>query len=180
VAPVSPGPPTYYWNGAYAQPAPLLPVREPPRTAFNALYVELLGAGVIYSLNYDRMFGDFSARVGVGYYSSSDRAYSSDGRTYDVANSFLAVPLSVSYLGIGSKQHIFELGAGLTVYRYRGSRPDIFFDTSDGDTGVIGVGTIGYRLQPLNGGFFLRAGVNPLLGARRFLPLPYISLGATF
>jgi hypothetical protein len=40
-------------------------------TAFNAIYAELLGPGIIWSVNYERRFGQsgFAARAGLGYVS---------------------------------------------------------------------------------------------------------------
>jgi hypothetical protein len=175
-------PAQYGWNGAYPAPSPLPPPEVEERTANNALYVELLGAGLFYSINYDRTFGDFAARVGVGYFSVSAYDYSSDGSRRDAHASFLSIPLSVTYVGLASrnKTHIFELGIGLTIL-HAGAGANSFYvdDQRDSRTIVIGTGTLGYRLQPADGGFFLRAGINPLLGYG-FIPWPYVGLGATF
>src|SRR5882724_1333146 len=43
----------------------------PERTANNAIYVELLGAGLFYSINYDRRISDFALRAGLMYFSVS-------------------------------------------------------------------------------------------------------------
>src|SRR5262245_17479119 len=67
------------------------------RDAKNALYLELGGPGLLYSVNYDRAFGDFAGRIGIGYLSLSAGAETAEGGT-EASASFLAVPISVSYL----------------------------------------------------------------------------------
>src|SRR4051812_37775327 len=54
----------------------LKPISEAPppgpakeREAKNAVYVEGLGAGLFYSVNYERVFGDFAPRIGFSYFS---------------------------------------------------------------------------------------------------------------
>jgi hypothetical protein len=162
-------------GGNYAMPAPLPPIEPQERTANNAIYIELLGLGFLYSINYERTFGDFSARAGFGYWSLT--ASSSDSS----ANaSFLAVPLTVSFIGVGSKRHMLELGAGATIYHLGGSSSSWHFDSSGSTTQVVPVGAIGYRLQPPDGGFFLRAGLNPMIFQEGFFVWPYVGLGGTF
>ncbi len=138
------------------------------RKAENALYVELLGPGLLYSVNYNRAFGDVAARVGVGYLSSG-------------GGTFLAIPLTISYLGLGSKRHMFELGAGVTIY-YVNADSGMFYAGSSGASAatVVATGILGYRFQPPNGGFSLRVGLSPLISQNGFLPWPHLGLGATF
>ena len=52
--------------------------------------------------------------------------------------------------------------------------------TSSSVTEVFGTVVLGYRYQPPDGGFFLRAGIDPIIGNFGFLPWPYVGLGATF
>src|SRR5437870_3438624 len=96
-----PPPPGYYYG----------PPQPPPnqeRTAFNGLYVEGLGPAFFYSFNYDRIISDIAVRVGIGYFSVS--ATGPNGETSHAY--WLAIPFDVNYVGIGSKKHIFEIGAG--------------------------------------------------------------------
>ncbi len=155
------------------------------RTANNAVYAEGLGPALFYSINYDRSFGDFSGRIGFGYLSVS--AGASSGSTQETASaSFFAVPVTVSYLGIGSKKHMLELGAGATIFHVGAGASG--FDTtssssaSSSSTFVLPVGIIGYRLQPPGGGFLLRAGISPVLAGSSIpvLPWPYLALGGAF
>src|SRR5205823_14033655 len=57
------------------------PPAGPPkeRSAKNAIYVEGLGAGGLYSVNYERAFGDFSPRVGFSYISVSETVNGTNG-----------------------------------------------------------------------------------------------------
>jgi hypothetical protein len=49
--------------------------QEVQKVAKNAIYIEGLGNGVIYSLNYERNVGNnISIRVGVGYFGASGEA----------------------------------------------------------------------------------------------------------
>ena len=47
-----------------AAPAATPPSDADERTAKNAIYIEGLGPGLFYSLNYERAFSDVSARIG--------------------------------------------------------------------------------------------------------------------
>jgi hypothetical protein len=151
------------------EPAPPPPATE--RTANNALYIEGLGAGLFYSLNYDHAFGPIAPRIGIGYFSLSGA-------------SWVTVPITVSYLGIGSLKHMFEVGAGVSINQFGASASFAGASSSGSATEVYGVAILGYRYQPPEGGFFLRAGVSPIFGGGSnggfFLPWPHLGLGATF
>jgi hypothetical protein len=160
-----------------APPAALPPPpAEPPsadeREARNALYVEALGPALFYSVNYERAIADFALRIGVGAFSSGD-------------SSWLGVPVTLSYIGIGSKKHIFEAGAGVSIQYFSGGSDTLNFNAGAGSAQVLGTVILGYRLQPPKGGFMLRAGVAPLFGQGSgsgfvFIPWPYLSFGAAF
>lgn len=146
------------------------------RTANNALYLELLGAGLFYSVNYDRRIGDLALRGGLMYFSVS----ASNGSGDSASTTWLGVPLSVSYVGIGSAKHSFEVGAGITIHHFGGSVNTLGVESSDSATKVLGHAILGYRYQPVSTGFFLRAGLSPIVGSGVFLPWPHVGLGATF
>jgi hypothetical protein len=162
-----------------ARPAPpegrAVEVEPPPpteRTANNALYIEALGAGLFYSLNYDHAFGAIAPRVGIGYFAVSGA-------------SWVSLPVTVSYLGIGGLKHMFEVGAGVSINYFSASVSFAGAGSSSASaTDVYGVVILGYRYQPPDGGFFLRAGVSPIFGGGAsggfFLPWPHLGLGATF
>jgi hypothetical protein len=174
---------------APAAEAPAPPVSQPEeeRTSNNAFYAEGLGPGLFYSINYDRSFGDFAGRIGFGYVSVSAGASDSTGQVQASASaSFITVPITVSYLGIGSKTNMLELGAGATI-AHVGAGGSTFeakstTSASESATFVLPVAMVGYRYQPPNGHFIFRAGVSPLFAgsALPVLPWPYLALGGTF
>lgn len=154
-------------------------VDKPPeqeRTANNALYVELLGAGLFYSINYDRRIGDLALRGGLMYFSVSSGT-TSTGES--ASASWVGVPLSVSY-NIGSVKHSFEVGAGITIHHISGTASSLGVESTGSATQVLGHAILGYRYQPPQTGFFLRAGLSPIVGSGVFLPWPHCGLGATF
>ncbi|HEX9622145.1 MAG TPA: hypothetical protein VF989_18495 [Polyangiaceae bacterium] len=163
------------WSGAA--------LAEEERTANNSIYIEGLGPGLLYSLNYDRAFNDLAVRIGFGYLSLSASAVDENGVTTANA-SIITVPLTASYIGIG-ETHVFEVGGGVTLMHFGAgiSAPGVD-DSTASATVAVGTLIIGYRLQPKDGGFNFRVGVSPLLGIGAdsfgFLPWPYLSLGGTF
>lgn len=149
------------------------------RTAPNAIYLDLLGAGGLYSVNYDRAFGDLAVRAGFSYFSVTAAS-----GTQSATATLITVPLTASYIGIGSKTHIFELGGGMTMM-FLGAGADGFYGGSEADANasvILPVGTVlaGYRLQPKNGGFMFRIGASPLFGPGGTLPWGYLSFGGAF
>jgi len=152
-------------------PAP--PPAPPERSAKEALYFEAFGPAFGYSLDYDHTVGDWAGRIGVEL---------APFHTW-----LLAVPLTISFLGIGTKTHIVELGGGMAIWNA---------PLNQGSFGPTIVPTliVGYRFQPPNGGFFFRAGLSPIFypfaasnsggGSRTSWELipwwPHIGVGATF
>jgi hypothetical protein len=160
-----------------AAKAPPADSEEHERSAKNAVYAEGLGPGLFYSINYDRAFSDFALRVGVGYVSLS--AVGTNGES--ASATFLSVPITVSYLGIGSLKHMLELGAGGSLLYFGGSVNTLGNSTSGSAVAGLGTLIVGYRFQPPDGGFLLRAGLSPLISSTGgFLPWPYLALGGTF
>jgi hypothetical protein len=181
-----------------AAPAPSAPAADAPapslnqsdeeqRTANNALYAEGLGPGLFYSINYERSFSDFAGRIGFGYVSVSAGASDSTGQVQETASaSFITVPITVSYLGIGSKRNMLELGAGATIFHV-GAGGSTFESKSSSSanesaTFVLPVAVVGYRYMPPSGGFLFRAGVSPIFAGSSLpvLPWPYLALGGAF
>ena len=157
------------------------------REAKNAIYLDLLGPGLLYSINYDRMITDeFSARIGFSYFGVGASATDSTGATTASASfSYWAVPITASYLGIGSDTNMLELGAGASILNFSGSG---LIESDDADVGagasvttLSATAMVGYRRQPADGGFVFRVGLSPVMtfGAG-MLPWGYLSLGAAF
>jgi hypothetical protein len=182
-------------SGGGAGEEPAMDVPEPsvreraesPRSAENAIYLDLLGPGLFYSINYDRMLtDDLSARIGFSYLSFGASAESSDGSASAEASfGYWAIPLTVSYLGIGSYSNMLEVGGGPVIMHVRGSG----IVEADGDSAEAGASTtlfaatamVGYRHQPADGGFVFRVGASPVMAfGAGLLPWGYLSLGAAF
>lgn len=158
------------------------------REAKNAIYLDLLGPGLFYSINYDRVIvDDVSARIGFSYFSVGASATDASGAaTASAEFSYWAVPITVSYLGIGSDTHMLELGGGASIISFSGS------GLLESDDAAVGGGTsvttgaltamAGYRRQPADGGFVFRIGASPVktFGVPGILPWGYMSLGAAF
>jgi hypothetical protein len=156
------------------------------REAKNAIYADLLGPGLLYSLNYDReIIPDLSARIGISYMSFGASA-SSGGATASAKFSYFAVPITASYLGVGSQSNCLELGGGPIIYNISGSgllKSDDDKVKAGGSFTTLGLTAMaGYRHQPADGGFLFRIGVSPekVLGVPGILPWGYLSLGAAF
>ncbi|RWY51132.1 hypothetical protein [Mucilaginibacter gilvus] len=145
----------------------------------KSIYFEAAGPGSLYSVNYDTRFkkrrNGLGARIGLTYvFLDNEKA--------------LAVPFLLNYL-FGKKKHFFEVGAGATYYYdFKTDYTPLFGETDlpastkfeQYGSGVIGSVTVGYRYQPLKGGFNFRAG-NSVIIKKEFLPFwPYVSVGYTF
>jgi hypothetical protein len=158
------------------------------REAKNAIYADLLGPGLFYSLNYDRVLtDDLSARIGFSYLSLGVSASDGAGTSVSESFSYWAVPLTVSYLGIGSPDNMFEVGGGGVLMHVKGQGlVDAQGENVDAegnlDSMLMGMTALaGYRHQPADGGFVFRVGVSPLMVfGSGFLPWGYLSLGAAF
>lgn len=123
------------------------------RVARNAVYLELLGNGGLYSVNYERILNDTLAlRVGFATWNSPAIFY--DGTPPD---RFTTVPVTMSYL-LGSGERKIELGGGVTFGRATRDR----FSNEKKDFSFSNLtGIIGYRSQPPGRGYLFRAGVTP-------------------
>jgi|SRR5688572_19970634 len=156
------------------------------RAAKNAIYADLLGPGLFYSINYDRMLTeDLSARIGFSYLSFGASAGDGGGNSVQAEFSYWAVPITVSYLGIGSENNMLEVGGGPIIMNVSGSGVIETDDTASGvepsATLLAMTGMVGYRHQPADGGFVFRIGASPVMAfGAGVLPWGYLSLGAAF
>lgn len=153
----------------------------PTRTVF----LELGGAGLPYSFNYDFRFqkermDSWGMRVGAGGYATEN-------------DSFFSLPVMVNKL-YGSGPHYFEMGFGLTFFAYEeddyrycnnwsydqnGNFICNSYETYnyefilpvDGSPSVMGTMNFGYRRVPLDGGFTWRLSLTPIFNNNGFWPL---------
>ena len=131
---------------------PTTTVAQSSREHRNAVYLELLGSGGLYSFNYEREVADnLLARVGFG-------SWTSTSFWSDVETSFTTVPVTLAAV-LGRGHHRLELGGGVTFgHRDR----DEFAGESDGFVSLTGL--VGYRYDKAGRGFLFRAGATPFIG----------------
>ena len=149
--------------------APQSALGQAPVTARNAFYLELLGNGFLYSLNYDRLLTDqISGRVGFMFLgAASDTS----------AAALAAAPIMVNYL-VGQGNSHFEAGIGVTLLSGGIENVEDFED--EDFNGAIGTATLGYRYQRPAGGFVFRVGLTPFFGAGGIVPYLGVSFGYGF
>jgi hypothetical protein len=151
---------------AYAQQ---IPTEETAPTARNAFYIELLGNGLLYSVNYDRLFADqISGRVGLMVIGAANDSS---------AAAVIAAPIMANYLFGRGNSH-FEAGIGVTVMT--GAVENVEGIEDEGFSGAVGTATLGYRYQRPGGGFVFRAGLTPFFGGGGILPWFGLSFGYGF
>jgi hypothetical protein len=141
---------------------------ERPRSVF----IEVGGAGLALTLNYDARFGEnrdkWGYRVGAGYYNTG-------------ANSVFSVPLQVNYLYsiAHSTSSFIEGAAGTTFLISKGSTNGTYFQF-DNITGFCGTVSVGYRYQQENGGINFRIVFDPIVYDEGLLFEGGLSIGYTF
>ncbi len=148
-----------------------------PRTAKNAIFVEGLGNGLIYSVNYERLLGspDVGLRVGASYMSIGASGGGASSRV-----SWASFPLVASYY-FGSPSHKLQLGVGATVVHVTGSASSGSLVGSASGITAIPTAVVGYRYIPRDGGFAFSVGFTPMYVPGEgggFLPWGGLSLGA--
>ncbi len=142
-------------------------------------YVEMGGAGVLFSANFDSRFvaGNslgFGFRIGAGF--GTGRTASSDG---DI-RSYMTFPVGLNYVfGKSTSPHTFEVGAGATFIAQKVELYSYHFRRDYGN--VIGHFSFMYRRQPIDGGFTWRIGFTPIIGTSGdIIPSGAVGVGYSF
>lgn len=136
-----------------------LKAQEQPATLKrNAVYFELFGQGVLYSLNYEyRITPQVSLRAGFTSWRIS---------LISTRFNFTGFPIMLNFLS-GKKSGHFEAGIGCipATVTYIGDEynPFIVLERKGSSTAIMGTATIGYRYQPAEGGIIFRAGLTPFI-----------------
>ncbi len=136
------------------------------QNARNSLYAELLGNGLLYSCNYERLITEsFGVRIGASFFEPENVP-------------IVTFPLMANYL-VGSGSSKLELGLGICVLLMPENVSLSFMSAVDEKlkgNSVLGTATVGYRYQPADGGLVFRAGVTPFFGvfAREKSTSPYL------
>lgn len=155
-------------------------VLQPGRTARNAIYLELAGPGVLYTLNYERFLTEhLSLRAGFSIWSVD----SLDIVAQWIKNfKYRSFPVMVTWL-IGKKASHLELGLGIQPTFLEGDFDVFYFihanEKSKG-SGILGLSTIGYRYQKEESGFIFRIGMSPVFSTSGVNPAVGLSLGYGF
>jgi len=158
------------------------------RQALNSVFIEGLGPGTVWSINYERMvIDDLGVRVGISY-----MEWTAGVGDTKASSDYFAFPITANYVGLGNGRHSLELSAGVTISYATGSAEALGFESSGSGATAMGTVGVGYRFHPLTTGFHFRVGLGGLMGkgfgtwhdsdvdAFGFLPWGYISFGATF
>ncbi len=156
----------------------LLPsVCQSQDTTKNVIYAELLGPGLLYSINYERVVADdVTMRIG-----ASIIPYS----YYRGSSTMIILPVMANYL-LGSGNSKLEIGAGVDVLMMRdemyGDLEPLPSARIRNTSGVLLIGSLGYRYQPTDGGFHFRIAASPILTPTTgfFIPSVGISFGSCF
>lgn len=144
---------------ANAAETPQKSISSEPR---HAVYLELGGPGMLYSLNYEHFIGrQFSIRGGLSLFGLRENT------TGDTLGGF-AVPVTGQYL-LGRGAHHLELGLGLMTGVLWSDLNS--YRKSESFGLIAATATVGYRYQPPRQGFLFRVALTPLYGGSRFEPL---------
>jgi hypothetical protein len=125
----------------------------------KSIFFELGGPGLA-SVNYDMRFKNTGK--GLGF-----RAGLGGFPAYDV--NLVTYPLGLNYLASKDNKNFFEFGAGLTILSANAKGSGLFSQS-------FGHTTLGYRLQPKDGGFTFRATMNPVFTNEGLFPF-YAAIG---
>jgi len=115
----------------------------------QAIYVELMGNGLIYSVNYESRFsaktGGLGGRIGIGYFG--------DG---------LSIPMQLNFL-IGKKDSnkFFELGGGITYIKW--FDPYVVGDRTFEEQ-TLYTFSLMFRRHPRYGKWMWKVGLTPVIG----------------
>ncbi len=124
----------------------------------QAVYIELLGKGLVNSINYEHNFSrnsqGFNVQIGVGFAPSS----------------LITVPASVNYV-FGQKKHHFELGAGVTyINGFLWADDDSFGPDFGMHANIL------YRFEKPGRKIFFKIGATPFI-SRNFQVGPWFGAG---
>lgn len=131
------------------------PAQTPPSpaSARNSVYLELLGNGGVYSVNFEReLMPHLGLRIGAATWGSEGEGFFGSG----TARRHTTFPVMLNY-GMGGGNSRLELGGGLLLGQ--STRTDEEGRTTSGIRSLTA--TIGYRHQRRRGGVLFRVGLTP-------------------
>jgi hypothetical protein len=136
------------------------------RQSKNVVFVELLGNGGLYSVDYERFVTDsVSVRAGVSVIDVDG------GGLVRLRFTAITSPWLANYY-VGEGSHKLQLGAGTTLV----------YDFTDREVSALGTAVIGYRYLPRTAGFTFGIGFTPLVdfSGPSVLPMIGLSVGRNF
>ncbi len=139
----------------------------------HAVYLELFGNGIIYSVNYDKRLkkgkrSGWGMKVGYGY--ATLKALDTALNKYTKIT-YIGIPFGVNYLTKGKRSFV-ELGTGITLLSIHQNNSNASIDSLDVPIvdaldikakGFIATANIEYRYQTLKNGFIFRIGFMPII-----------------
>jgi len=167
------------WADVAPAAAPSMAANEANKSSdANVVFAEALGNGLLYPINYERVFGDrsYGLRAGASYFTHSVSTYGGSGNLV-----LVSFPLVASYY-VGWEQHKVQLGLGATIL-YLGASTDsqnVKFESDKAGLGVAATGVFGYRYMPRASGLVLGAAFTPLLRPGKLLPWGGVNVGYVF
>ena len=136
---------------------------QEPELRPNLAYVEIMGAGIGYSVNYEHLFpSGLSVRAGMGWYPFEGLKGS--------------IWFGTAAWRIGEQHHALRLGAGAGVI-FAVEAPGL---EGEEDTAGYAVLIAGYEYRFPPGKWFLRAQVTPIFATGGFLFWGGVSFGYAF
>jgi len=149
---------------------------EATRFSRNAIYVEVLGQGILYSVNYDHRFTPhIGLRAGFTTW-VLDLVIIPEMR-------FTGFPIMINYLTGEGTSHL-ELGIGVIPMILSSPERENFLGLFHVEertmTTVLATATVGYRAQPQDGGFVFRIGLTPFFTFKGAALSGGLSLGFAF
>lgn len=134
----------------------------------KVIYGELMGPGLLGSLNYDMRLSE--KEDGLGFRAGIGGVF-----LPLIIEKGITFPLELNYLIGKNNKSYLELGAGVSFLSIGSSSGT---QSNELNT-TYAFGTVGYRYAPANGGLFFKIAFNPLIG-NVFVPYGGIGLGYKF
>ncbi len=144
----------------------------------NNVYLELGGAAMMYSVNYERLLTsnrniNFPFRIGLSYTSTN---------VFD-GNNTLGVPISISFIKNLSKSFYFETGVFVTAFFYKEKHYGMGGSTYLGSDAIVKYmpgASVGFRRQPETVGVYYHIHLQVQLIDSDVGIFPGIGLGYAF
>lgn len=155
----------------------IIPCLSQSQDSQNAIYAEAFGPGFFYSINYERFLSnEFTLRGGISIFSLNGSTSQS---------TFIVVPLMGNYL-LGNGSSKFEVGTGIDFMTISGEEysdiDPVKSVRDNSSSGILLIGSLGYRYQPWAGGLHFRIVATPMLSPYTgfLIPSGGCSLGICF